>query len=298
MMSMVVTRLMGGLGNQMFQYAAGHALASRLGVPLLLDRTFLDSRPPGMDWTPRELALDVFHAPLRFASESTVRGMRRPIDQRLHRQIHRIVPFLYTDVLLQRDTGSDPAFFELKAPVYLEGFWQNEHYFAEVADKLREDIFVPTGCLTGKNVTLLDTIRGCVSASVHVRRGDYISNKIAHLHHGSCSVDYYTRAARELAGDHGVEHFFVFSDDPEWAAANIPLPRPSTIVSHNVGRDAHWDLFLMKHCRHHIIANSSFSWWGAWLNAHPDKVVVAPSMWFAGSGTSSNDFIPSTWIMR
>lgn len=297
-MGMVVTRLMGGLGNQMFQYAAGHTLASRLGVPLLLDRTFLDSRPPGMDWTPRELALDVFQAPLHFASERTVHILRRPIDQRLHRQLHRILPFLYADVHLQRGTGFDPAFFRHKAPVYLEGYWQNECYFTEVADRLRQELFVPTARPSGVNVVLLGAIQGCVSASIHVRRGDYVHNENAQRHHGTCSVDYYTGAARELAGDHGVEHFFVFSDDPGWAAVNIPLPRPSTIVSHNTGRDAHWDLFLMKHCRHHIIANSSFSWWGAWLNAHPDKVVIAPSLWFAGTGTPSTDFIPPTWTVR
>lgn len=298
MMGMVVTRLMGGLGNQMFQYAAGYALALRLGVPLLLDRTFLDSRPPGMDWTPREMALDVLQAPLRFASEDTVRILRRPIDRRFHRQLHRLLPFLYADIHLERGTEFDSGFLRHKAPVYLEGFWQNEGYFIDVAHALRNDLFVPMAKPSSANVVLLGAIKGCVSASLHVRRGDYVSNVSAQRHHGTCSVDYYVNAACELAEQHGVEHFFVFSDDPEWAAANIPLPRPSTIVSHNTGRDAHWDLFLMKHCRHHIIANSSFSWWGAWLSAHPDKVVVAPSMWFAGTDTSSTDFIPSTWVVR
>ncbi|MCB0779445.1 MAG: alpha-1,2-fucosyltransferase [Flavobacteriales bacterium] len=294
----VVTRLMGGLGNQLFQYAAGLALARRLEVPLLLDRTFLDSRPAHMDWTPRELALDAFRVPLRFATDAIVRDLRRPIDRRFHRLLQRVLPGLYSEVHLERGPGFDPAFFRHTAPVYLEGFWQNERYFTDLAHELRHELFVPFAAPRGMDQVLLGAIQSCVSASVHVRRGDYVSHAAAKEYHGNCSVDHYVSAARELAEQHGVEHFFVFSDEPEWAAEHLPLPRPFTIVSHNTGRNAHWDLFLMKHCRHHIIANSSFSWWGAWLNERPDKVVIAPATWFAGSGTPSSAIIPPSWTVR
>lgn len=297
-MSMVVARLMGGLGNQMFQYSAGLSLARHLDVPFLLDRTFLDARPAHMDWTPRELALDAYRAPLRFIPEGTVRILRRPIDRRFYRQLHRLVPGLYADIHLEREPGFDPAFFRHSPPVYVEGFWQNERYFAHLAHELRHDLFVPLAAPRGMDLVLLGAIQRCVSASVHVRRGDYVSHAASKEYLGNCPVDHYVNAARELAEKHGVEHFFVFSDEPEWAAEHLPLPRPATIVSHNTGRNAHWDLFLMKHCHHHIIANSSFSWWGAWLNERPDKVVIAPATWFAGSGTPSSAIIPPTWTVR
>jgi len=297
-MSKVIVRLMGGLGNQLFQYATGHAMARRLGVPLLLDRTFLDSRPPGMDWTPRGFDLDVFRAPMTFADTAEVERLRRPIDRRLHRHLHHRFPWLYPDVQLERAPGYDPAILRHKAPLYLEGFFQNERYFAEVADELRSELFVPREQPDARNAALLSAVTSGITASVHVRRGDYVSNAASNRFHGVCAPDYYARAAAELVERHGVERFFVFSDEPDWTRANLALPRPAEHVSHNTGKAAHWDLFLMKHCRHHIIANSSFSWWGAWLDARPGRMVIAPAQWFAGNGTPASAIIPPSWSAR
>lgn len=297
-MSEVVVRLMGGLGNQMFQYATGHAAAKRLGVPLLLDRTFLDSRPPGMDWTPRDFALDVFAAPIAFADPGKVAILRRPIDQPLHRRLRRLLPSLYPSVVLERHPGFDAAVLRCRAPVYLEGFWQNEGHFLVVADELRFALFVPREAPDARNRALAEAMQACVSASVHVRQGDYAANAATARYHGVCPPDYFHGAARELAERHGVERFFVFSDDPDWAQSNLSLPRPSEHIAHNTGRAAHWDLWLMKQCRHHIIANSSFSWWGAWLDPRPDKAVIAPARWFAGTGTPASAIIPPAWTAR
>ena len=143
-MDSVTTRLMGGLSNQMFQYATGHALAKCLDVPLLLDRTFLDSRSDGMDWTPRDFALDVFKLPILFASHAQVVGMRRELDGRWYRALARALPSLFhANCFLERGTGYDPELFNTKPPVYIEGFWQSEGYFARVANELRNDLFVP-----------------------------------------------------------------------------------------------------------------------------------------------------------
>jgi hypothetical protein len=297
-MSKVIVRLMGGLGNQLFQYATGHAVAKRLGVPLLLDRTFLDSRPPGMDWTPRAFELDAFRAPIAFADPEEVRRFRRPIDGPVHRRLQRALPFLYPAVHLERAPGYDPGILRHKAPLYLEGFFQHERYFADAADALRNDLFVPRERPDARNAALLQAMTAGITASVHVRRGDYVTNAASNRFHGVCPPEYYARAAAELAQQHGVERFFVFSDDPEWTRANLSLPRPAEHVSHNTERAAHWDLYLMKHCRHHIIANSSFSWWGAWLDARPDSVVIAPAQWFAGTGTPAAAIIPPAWNVR
>ena len=297
-MSKVIVRLMGGLGNQLFQYATGYAIAKRLRVPLLLDRTFLDKRLPGMAWTPREFELDAFRAPIAFADAGEVERFRRPIDRRLHRTIHRLLPWLYPDVHLEAAPGYDPSLRRRKAPLYLEGFFQNERYFDDAADELRGNLFVPRDEPNGRNAELLSLVSSGITASVHVRRGDYVYNAASNRFHGVCAPDYYARAAAELVERHGVECFFVFSDDPEWTRENLSFPRPAEHISHNTGKAAHWDLFLMRHCHHHIIANSSFSWWGAWLDARPGRVVIAPAQWFAGNSTLASAIIPPTWNAR
>lgn len=298
-MDSVITRLMGGLGNQMFQYATGLAVARRLGVPLLLDRTFLDSRPPEMNWTPRDVELDVFPIPIAFADERQVERIRRELDERWYRVARRLLPGLFPRrCMVQRGTGYDLAVFTHQAPLYLEGFWQNERYFLPLAGELREKAFVPKEAPSADNTRLLDAIKSGNSASIHIRRGDYVENPEASGYHGTCSLEYYTAAAKLLAEEQGVDRFFVFSDDPEWARTNLDLPRPVTVVGHNTGRESHWDLFLMRHCRHYIIANSSFSWWGAWLNPSEDKVVIAPKTWFKGTGTPASDIIPPGWTAR
>ena len=298
-MGHVIVRLMGGLGNQMFQYATGLALARRLKVPLLLDREFLDSRPPGMNWTARSLELDVFKAPLHFATRDMVKHARRELESVWRRRMDRLLPGLFPKrCYLQQGTGYDPGLLHCEAPIHIEGFWQNERYFKHLAEELRTEIFVPRALVEGQNAELLASIRASNCASIHVRRGDYVSNTDSNRYHGVCSPDHYIKAAEELFREQGVEHFFLFSDEPDWVKADLPLPYPHTIVSHNSGRNSHWDLHLMRHCKHHIIANSSFSWWGAWLNADPRKVVIAPAQWFQGSATPASEILPPEWIAR
>jgi len=298
-MGHVIVRLMGGLGNQMFQYATGLALARRLNVPLLLDREFLDSRPTGMNWTARSLELDVFKAPLHFADREVVEHARHELESLWSRRLERLLPGLLPKrCYLQQGTGYDPGLLHCKAPVHIEGFWQNERYFVHLANELRTELFVPRDSVQGLNAELLDRITSGSCASIHVRRGDYVSNAESNQYHGVCPPEYYLKAADQFVREQGVEHFFLFSDEPDWVKANLPLPYPLTIVSHNTGRNSHWDLHLMRHCKHHIIANSSFSWWGAWLNADPQKVVIAPAQWFQGNATPASDILPPEWIAR
>jgi len=298
-MSLVIARLMGGLGNQMFQYATGLALSRHLEVPLLLDRTFLDSRPPGMNWTPRNFELDVFQAPVTFATSAQVRAARRELDSAGYRRSARLLPGLFPErCYVQKGSAFDPALFAQEAPIYIEGFWQNEGYFANIAEELRRSLYVPRETISGRNAALLNAIRSATSASVHVRRGDYVSNMESNRYHGVCTPDYYQGTVEEMAVKHAVEHFYLFSDEPEWVQANLPLSHPHTVVSHNTGRDSHWDLHLMRHCKHHVTANSSFSWWGAWLDPSPEKVVIAPAQWFRGVQTPASDILPPEWIAR
>lgn len=297
-MSHVIVRLMGGLGNQLFQYATGYALSKRIGVPLLLDRSFLDARPSGMDWTPRELELDHFSVPLQFASPEEVRRARRILDKPLHRVLHKVIPGLYKwDVLVEPSMRYTPRINGVEAPVYLQGHWQSERYFLEVADELRKDLFVPRLAPDGMNAELSARIKEECTASIHVRRGDYLT-AIGKGHHHSCDAAYYSKAAACLVEEHDVKHFLIFSDDPDQVRNELALPYPHTFVGHNTGSSAYWDLFLMEQCAHHIIANSSFSWWGAWLDPSPSKVVIAPDRWFSDPDIPTDDLLPKQWLKR
>lgn len=289
----VITRLKGGLGNQMFQYAAGYALAERLGVPLLVDRSALDARPAGMDWTPRALELDVFQCPVRIAGEDGAGGPGGS-GNIVRRTIGRIAGAGRRHYM-ERSTAFDPALFDQRAPVLIEGYWQDERYFAPHARALRERLFVPHDPPSEANLALRDAIGATVSASLHVRRGDYADNAPTRAHHGLLDPAYHREAARWLAAEKGALHFFVFTDDPEWVRGHLDLGLPHTVAAHNSGRESHWDLWLMKQCRHHIIANSSFSWWGAWLNDRNDKTVIAPRKWFASAQAPD---LPTGWIAR
>jgi hypothetical protein len=133
------------------------------------------------------------------------------------------------------------------------------------------------------------------AVSLHIRRGDYVSNAKFNAAHGTCDLDYYARAAAFVAERVGDPVIYAFSDDPAWVAENLKLPFEMRFVDHNDGSTAHEDLRLMATCKHHIIANSSFSWWGAWLNPLKDKVVAAPTQWFADPAKSNPDILPQSW---
>ena len=292
-MSHVMARLMGGLGNQMFQYAAGKSLATRLGVSLFLDRTFLDNRSTSAGLTMRNYELDVFRIDARVAEKGEVKKMRRPIDSKLS----RLIPGVFSNhVFRETEKIFLKEFEDLSAPVYLEGFWQCEKYFLSIADSLINKDFVPVETISGLNSELLDRINSTSSVGLHVRRNDYVTNLSAAQFHGVCSVDYYERAAKLIVEKAGAEHCFVFSDEIEWVKANLHLPGTTTYVSYNKGRESYWDMFLMKNCKHHIIANSSFSWWGAWLNPSKEKIVIAPEKWFVDPASQRNEIIPVSWI--
>jgi Glycosyl transferase family 11 len=130
---------------------------------------------------------------------------------------------------------------------------------------------------------------------LHIRRGDYVQNPKASAVHGTSTLDYYSEAIQLMIGEVGMPHVFIFSDDIDWVKGNLIIPSPHTFVCQNIGADSYRDMQLMSLCKHNIIANSSFSWWGAWLNPNPEKIVIAPKQWFVNANNTV-DLLPSTWI--
>jgi hypothetical protein len=175
------------------------------------------------------------------------------------------------------------------------GYWQSEKYFADITEELREEL-TPTTPVEGQNAVYAATIRDCNAVSLHVRRGDYASNQQTNTVHGLAPLAYYSGAVRLIRERFGDTRFFVFSDDLTWCRESLPLDSTTVYVQGNDGDRAFEDLRLMSLCRHHVIANSSFSWWGAWLNPNPNKVVIAPKHWFADPTIDTTDMLPAGWI--
>ena len=285
---MIVVRLIGGLGNQMFEYAAGRALALRLGTELRIDRT------PFQNYNLHAYGLQHFAQHTQDAPRSAIPYVGRfaPIGRALQR-IRGDKPL---NVVKETAFTFDPSILALGDDVYLDGYWQSEKYFDDAAELIRADFEVLTPP-TDENRGWLDRIRDCLAVSLHVRRGDYVTARSANQFHGSCSLDYYRQAIDAVVSGLGEKPtFFVFSDDQPWAQENLDFgSHEHAFVTGNDADKNYEDLRLMSACRHHIIANSTFSWWGGWLNPDPEKRVIAPRRWFAAEGMSTRDLIPSSW---
>lgn len=291
---MVITRLIGGLGNQLFQYAAGRRLAHVHGAELKMDLSGLSN--PGYR-TVRHYELESFGVKQAFATSKELEKFTQPYSPltRILNRITRRSIRLPESYIREAHYHFDMRILDMPDGVYLDGYWQSERYFADVADVIRADLTI-TAPAEGRNLELLEQIESCNAVSVHVRRGDYVSDKNTADYHGTCGLDYYHRAIQYVANATVKPDLFIFSDDPDWVRVNLNVPYPLTIVDHNGPERCVEDLRLMSACRHHILANSSFSWWGAWLDPRPEKIVVAPKQWFRRTDMNTVDLLPAGWI--
>lgn len=289
---MIITRVKGGLGNQMFHYAAGRSLAHRLDTKLTMDLSWF-SMIENID-TPRHYELGCFNIKENFIKP----GRFALVESRdnLKVQLYNYTKGLYKPRFSHFIEGGhtfNEDFLELKGNVCIEGWWQTEKYFKDIRPILLKE-FSYKKTLSAKNQQILEQINTTSSVSLHVRRGDYAQNKHAKAFHGLMGLDYYEAAVKRVAKKVKEPHFFVFSDDPAWCKKNLKLGYPATYVSGN--HDGSEDMRLMRECKHNILANSTFSWWGAWLNDNPDKIVIAPKKWFANSTVGTTDVIPKDWV--
>ena len=299
---MVFVRISDGLGNQFFQYATGLALARKLNTRLVLDVTSsytpdeqrryelghfkVTARP----WTEREKAW------VRKKQRQRERAMRirNPILQPVRwlrgwcfrRWIFNCVDDQYC--------GYQPEIFSHRTNIYLQGTWISENYFSMIAAEVRSEFEFATPA-EGENISLLQKISNCPAICVHVRRGDYVSNPRTNAKHGLCDVGYYQRGFARIQCDVPHPVVFVFSDDPAWAQANLRFPCETVFVTHNVGDKNHEDIRLMRACQHFIIANSTFSWWAAWLAEYQQKIIIVPARWFRDPKRIDHP-APSSWI--
>jgi hypothetical protein len=189
-----------------------------------------------------------------------------------------------------------PGFEAVGFVAYLDGFWQSARYFATIEPEVRARFRFALP-MDARSSELAAQMAGCNSVSVHVRRGDFARDPTVQRVHGVDLSGYYPAAVAEILRRVPSPHFFVFSDEPEWAAQHLALPSEVTLVDHNRGAESCRDMQLMAACRHHIIANSTFSWWGAWLNPSPEKIVIAPRQWFRVATCDPKDLYCPGWIV-
>lgn len=290
----IIPRIFGGLGNQLFCYAAARRLALVHNAELIID----DVSGFARDHThQRHFQLDHFSIPCRKATAAERLEPFARFRRYFKRRLNKRLPFEERGYIMQEGIDFDPRLLQvrLNGTVYLEGYWQSEGYFKDVEPTIRSDLRIRPP-INKINLEMAARIHDCVAVAVHVR--------FFHMPNqggiNNAPGDYYARAVAQMETFAHGAHYFVFSDQPEAARARIPLPDARvTCVAHNQGdANAYADLWLMRQCQHFIIANSTFSWWGAWLAENANKIIIAPGFelregvaWWGFDG-----LIPHDWI--
>ena len=295
---MVIARIMGGLGNQLFQYASARCVAERNRTELKLDTSAYQNDGP------RQYRLDRFRISGHVATSDDLRwvlGSRHGARSWL-RRIASLTHWSALD-LLPRQAYVRERFYHfdqkispiMKQDIYWSGYWHSEKYFTDIEASLRSELVLRDE-LSERSKKMAVKIQKAQSISVHVRRGDYVSDEANRAVYPECDIAYYKTAVEYVRHRIKRPHLFVFSDDPEWASKRLLFDMPTTLVDHNGPETDHEDLWLMALCKHNITANSTFSWWGAWLNKNPKKLVVVPEKWFRIGYHDTQDLIPPGWV--
>jgi hypothetical protein len=283
---MVTVKLIGGLGNQMFQYALGRKLSIKMSTDLNLDISGFQV------YKLHKFSLSCFQL------VQTINFCDKPENSKVVKKINKFLPLKFHFGYKHIDEQSfafNMNVLNLQGDLYLDGYWQSEKYFKDIRDTLVED-FKIIKIQDLENIILSNKIHSSNAVSLHIRRGDYVNNTQTFEKHGVCSLDYYFKAIEYIATKISSPSFYIFSDDPKWAFENLRINYPTTFVVNNDADRNYEDLRLMSQCNHNIIANSSFSWWGAWLNDNPEKIVISPRKWFNDKDVDTSDLIPDTWI--
>lgn len=292
---MVIMQLMGGLGNQMFQYALGRSLSLRLKTDLKLDHESLIDRTPRGNIVFRDYDLDIFTLVAERATKAEIgrylpRTEPKNTADKIYRKISNIIsPHRY---LYEPHFHVTPIVDQLPKDCYLVGYWQSPKYFKDVEAVIRNDFrfkeeMSPVAQELQKNIFSKNSV------CINVRRLEYVNNSF----HGLCDLKYFNPAIEIMKSKIDNPHFFIFSDDLEWCKENFPSNINKTFVgSEYFGPKFSDYLRLMSSCKHFIIPNSSYAWWGAWMNPDPDKMVITPKKWFADETWDAKDLIPENWM--
>ncbi len=284
---MIISELTGGLGNQMFQYAFGYSLAHRKKIEFRFHFEHYKGN------TLRQFELNAFMITGAEVEAPELKLVGYPIS--LMTSVLAKMNIITSTLVQENGYGFKKEALLLPDNRYIRGYWQTEKYFLDCASQIRKQ-FTFKKVLDKKNSSLLEEITKTNSVSVHIRRGDYVHDKKTMTFHGACNLDYYKRSIKLMQKRVANPVFFFFSDEPDWVKSNIKTDSPSYYVDWNKGSNSYKDMQLMSKCKYNIIANSSFSWWGAWLNENSKKIIIAPKKWFNDHSIDTSDIIPKLWL--
>lgn len=291
---MIIVKISGGLGNQLFQYSFGRSLSIKLNTDLKFD---IQTNYNYSFFTKRDVALKHFNIDLNLATKKEIRKLKYFENEffvRMERKAVQKLPLLNRRYVVQNLFNNQKRIPNYKDNCYYDGYWQSENYFKSIEDIIRKDLEFKFQ-INQNNQTIFDDINSNESVSIHIRRGDYITIKANSKLFPVCSIEYYRRGINFFVNKFKNPIYFVFSDDIDWAKDNFKGNQFRFVDSNLDCPEI--DLFLMSRCRNNIIANSSFSWWGAWLNRNKEKIIIAPKNWYNGKlNDSTIDLIPETWI--
>ena len=282
---MIISHILGGMGNQMFQYAAGRCLAHLNQTQLKLDVTGFN------EYKLRNFDLQSLHTDCRFASPAEIKNLLP--SHNLEKALQYLFPKKKRTYYREKYFHFDDNMLGFGPNVYIKGYFQSEKYFLPVKQIIQKEFAFKDEFI--KNVkAFADNTRSADSVSVHIRRGDMKNDPVMAERHGVIPLAYYQKGIEIMRSKISNPHFYFFSDDINWAKENF-ANADATFVSGEISKTHFEDLYLMSQCGHNIIANSSFSWWGAWLNNNPNKIVIAPNKWFNSGPQDTEDLVPSTW---
>jgi len=294
---MIIVNISGGLGNQMFQYAAARRLSYIHHTPLKLDLNQFNNQ------TERKFGLDKFQIKLDFATKEDVNFLVNSsllqilpvIPSRFQPLYIKLLKLKYKFLVNEKHFHFDESILNTSKDAYLLGYFQSEKYFFDIKNIIRKE-FICRFTQSEENKMILNKIKRTTSVSIHFRLTDRIYEKGKNEFHGVLDFSYYHKAISILSARIKKAVFFVFSDDPNWVKNHFKINHKLEYIDTNSSDQDYEDLRLISNCKYHIIANSTFSWWGAWLSENKDKIVIVTKKWFRNSSLNSQDLIPDSWL--
>ena len=289
---MIIVKLKGGLGNQLFEYATARRAAYSNNTALKVD---LANYSP---LTERRYSLPFFNVKVEIASKDEIEFLKPPSRKSFYGVLRWLIkffkPYYALHHVTERPISFDSNILKARNNTYLEGYWQSENYFIDIRPLILKELSLKNP-LSAKAGAWAKEITAINSISIHIRRCDFITNKHISEEYETCGTEYYLSAMRYMTSKVENPKFFVFSDDIQWAKENIFTDNPISYVSDGTLED-YEELALMSLCRYNISSNSSFGWWGVWLNNHSNKIVIAPKKWFRNPARDDKHIVPESWL--
>jgi len=290
---MIIVKVFQGLGNQLFQYAMGRAVALRNNTELKLDISYYDQYAEVTQYGYTYRRGYELHRYNIAATLSTAEEVDSFITPRMRGQrlLNLLMPGYVPRVVKEPFERFVPEMRDVQGKIYFDGYFTSEYFFADKADHIKQELALK-GQMNDTNKALAERMAQCPSVCISIRRTNFVNNPL----HETCKMSYYEDGLALLSERLGKEmEVFIWSDDNEWTSANFKPPYTCHYMTHNFP-DFHEDLRLMTHCRHHVIPNSTFSWWAAWLGERPGQIVVAPERWLNSTEIEYGHVIPARWI--